>query len=318
MKKQIIIDTDPGCDDAVAIIIALKNYDKINLKLISTVGGNISVENCTNNALFLVEKFAKNTIPVAMGENSNEKAQAKNVHGENGLGKVKTNKLQSKFIENGIDAIYEKIIQSENKTIILSLGPLTNIARLLQKYPDCKDKIDHIFAMAGSINGSGNITSFAEFNVYSNPEAFDYVIKSGVKTIFSPMQTGIDCIIDKNYILDRKINSECEQIIHDIIDGAFEPGRPGEFAIFDAQVILGLLYPELYEFKNCDVEINLNGETRGQTFMKETTQKTNFKIQKPKNCEKIKQKLLEELYKWGKNEKNCNYWKHKHRLRFQV
>lgn len=297
MKKQIIIDTDPGCDDAIAIIIALKNCDKFDLKLVSTVGGNISVENCTKNALFLVEKFANKIVPVAMGENSNEMAQAKNVHGENGLGKVKIEKLQAKYIVNGIDAIYEKIIQSENKTVLLTLGPLTNIAHLLQKYPDCKDKIDYIFSMAGSTNGSGNITPFAEFNVYSNPEAFDYVIKSGVKIIFSPMQTGIDCIVDKSQILNRKINSEGEQIIHNIIDGAFEPGRPGEFAIFDAQVVLGLLYPELYEFKNCDVEINLNGETRGQTFMKETTKETNFKIQKPKDCEKIKQKLLEELYK---------------------
>lgn len=316
MKKQIIIDTDPGCDDAVAIIIALKNCDKFDLKLISTVGGNISVENCTKNALFLVEKFAQKTIPVAMGENSNEKTQAKNVHGEKGLGKVRIGKLQTKHIENGIDILYEKIIQSESKTVLLTLGPLTNIAHLFQKHPDCKGKIDYIFAMAGSTNGSGNITPFAEFNVYSNPKAFDYVIKSGVKMIFSPMQTGVDCIIDKSQILNRKTNSESEKIIHDIIDGAFEPGRPDEFAIFDAQVVLGLLYPELYEFKNCDVEINLNVETRGQTFMRETTKETNFKIQKPKDCEKIKQKLLEELYKWGKNEKNCNYWKHKHRLRF--
>lgn len=297
MKKSIIIDTDPGCDDAIAIIIALKNYKKFDIKLISAVGGNIPVKTCTKNALFLVEHFAKKPIPVAMGETSNDSILAQNVHGENGLGNVKIDGLRTESLADGVEAIYTSIMQNKYKTTILTLGPLTNIALLLKTHPDCIKKIDYLFSMAGSMDGSGNSSPYAEFNVYSNPEAFDYVVKSGVKIIFSPVQTGFNCILNKDLILNRKANSINEQIICDIISGAFEPGYPGKFAIFDAQIILGLLFPKLYKFKNCDIQISLHGETRGQTFMNPTTKKSNHKIQIAKNCKKITQKLLEELYK---------------------
>lgn len=298
MRKRIIIDTDPGCDDAIAIIIALNNLDKIDIRLISSVGGNVATETCAKNACFIVDKFSNQPIQVGVGEESRFDVDAKNVHGESGLGNVKFSSTLTTYKQNAVEEIYKELMSSDEKTIILGLGACTNIAKLLKLHPDCKSKIDYISLMAASMNGKGNITPFAEFNVYANPEAFDYVLKSGVDLVFSPMELGIECSINKSLILNRKVTNEKERVIYDIINGAFEPGKPDEFYIFDAQVTMGLFFPEFYEFKNCNVKVDLSEEKLGQTFFEFTENETNMKVQIAKDVESIKTTLLRELYRW--------------------
>lgn len=297
MRKRVIIDTDPGCDDAVAIIIALNNSDKVDIRLISSVGGNVAAETCANNACFIVDNFSDKQIPVFIGEESRFGVEAKNVHGESGLGNVKYSSTLTIPKQNSIEEMYKEIISSDEKIIILGLGACTNTAKLLKLHPDCKDKIEYISLMAASMNGMGNITPYAEFNVYANPEAFDYVLKSGVNLVFSPMELGIKCSVKKSSILNREITSKKEQVLHDIIDGAFEPGNPDEFYIFDAQVTMGLLFPEFYEFKNCNVTVDLSEEKLGQTFFELTENETNMKVQIAKDVESIKNMLVKELYR---------------------
>lgn len=297
MKKPIIIDTDPGCDDAIAIIIALNNLDKLDIKLISTVGGNVDVKTCSRNACFLVDKFSTISIPVATGENSKLDVNAKNVHGENGLGNVR---IQSTLIQprdNAVEEMYKALMSSKQKVVILALGACTNLEKLIKIHPECVDKIDYVFIMAASMNGDGNIRPYAEFNVFANPEAFGFVLNSGLPLVFAPLELGVDCAIEKSAMLNRKVTSEKEQIIYDIIDGAYEPTMPDKFHIYDAQVILGLLHPELYEFKNCEVDLNLSEEKLGQTFFKLSNKCTGIKVQVAKDLELAKSALLNEIYR---------------------
>lgn len=295
--SKLILDTDPGLDDTVAILIALKNCQKLGLKLISVTGGNVSIENCTKNALFLVENFSPKDIDVAKGFAISTTVEASNVHGKTGLGNFKIEKLNKKCIEkNSVEAMHEILQNSEEKVIIACIGPLTNIQMLLQKYPDVKDKIDYIFTMIGSTNGKGNITPFAEFNLYYNVSAFDYVMKSGVNIVISPMQLGEEASMAKSYFTDRRKETFRDKFLADAMSGAFEPNHPNEFFIFDAQVVIGLLYPELYEFRNCEIGLITEGEKVGQMYITEVNKNSKYKVQIMKNVEKIKEKILEELY----------------------
>lgn len=298
MKKQIIIDTDPGCDDAIAIILTLNNLNTLDLKMVSVTGGNTPIEQCAVNASFIVDNFTNKNIPVFKGEEFNPEIEAKNVHGAGGLGNVKVDASKFEVAGNSIEEMYKVIMGSSQKTIIAELGPCTNLAKLLETHPDCKKNIDYVFLMAGSMNGRGNIKPYAEFNVYSNPWAFDKVISSGVKVVLCPMELGENCSVKKKLILNRNITNKKEQIIHDIIDGAMEENNPEEFYIFDAQVVMGLLFPELYEFKPCKISLSLNKENLGQTFVEPTNENANAKVQIAKNSDEIQDKLLFELYRW--------------------
>lgn len=296
MRTPIIIDTDPGIDDAVAILLALEATEKLDIKLITTTTGNIPVKLCTNNALYICQNFAKYDIDIAEGDELADNINASDVHGALGLGNVIAENIsKTKLNENAVESIYNTLMKSEQKMVIVALGPLTNISKLLKLHPDCKDKIDYIFIMGGSINGEGNITPYAEFNVYKNPEAFFDIINNDVKLVFSPIHLGHESAMKLEMLLAHKVETKKEQFLHDLFAGANEPFRNGWFCIHDAQVSMGLLHPELYSFESCDATICLEGKKRGQVFMN-MNPNGKFKVQMAKDVEEIKRILYKEMF----------------------
>lgn len=182
MKKPVLIDCDPGIDDAVALFIAFK-ADNLDIRAITSVSGNVGIDKTTNNALKLIE-YAGADVKVARGASrpiNREPFTAEFVHGKTGLGNMIIPEAKgSLFHKNAYDTIYEEAVKCDGKLHIIALGPLTNIALTLMKYPDIKTKISHITLMGGSA-GLGNDTPAAEFNIYADPEAAKIVFESGIE-----------------------------------------------------------------------------------------------------------------------------------------
>ena len=303
MKKiPVIIDADPGIDDALALLLAFSNPKKIDVKLVTSAIGNKSVSSCTRNILFLVERFAPYKIDVARGEGQTFddvefKDDATYVHGRYGLGNFKAPEPTQEPIEGEVeDVMYNKLMESEEKLAILALGPTINIARLLEKHPDCKEKISFIFVMGSSMDGVGNVTRYAEFNVYQDPRAFQMVLDSGVPTIISPLHLGRETAIKDEVYFKHKRKTFKEHFIYELIKGSYEPTQPGAFGLHDPQVVYGILRPKLYEFKKCDITVSQNLETYGQTFITLNPNGKHY-VQLAKNNKRISKKMFKDFYK---------------------
>ena len=180
--RKLIIDTDPGIDDAAAIAIVLSE-PSLDVKLIACVSGNVGIEHTTNNALKLLT-FLNKDIPVAKGAAApllRDNRFATNAHGKSGMGGFEFPEPKKELLleENAVMSEYRTLMASEEKMTILTLGPLTNIALLISTFPEVKEKIEEIIMMGGSTE-RGNIGIYGEFNVTIDPEAAKMVFRSGI------------------------------------------------------------------------------------------------------------------------------------------
>ena len=179
-KRKLIIDTDGGIDDALAIMLANAS-GVFDIKGITTVFGNVSLQQAARNVLYLTELYdidcdvaigAQQSILVTMPD-------AKKVHGENGLGNFRYTQPQKSIYDRWAwEYIYETALEEKGELEILSLGPLTNIAIAVLKYPMLKDLVKKIVVMAGAAT-VGNVSPYAEFNVYQDAHAAAVVLNAG-------------------------------------------------------------------------------------------------------------------------------------------
>lgn len=299
MKKiPIILDADPGIDDALALLLLYRFRDRFDLKLFASTAGNNPIEVVTNNLKFFANKFFKN-VPVAQGNPSPivrlHPNNADDVHGECGLGEFVAPKQNLENIEDSMLAMARVLEESEEKVTIIALGALTNIARLIINYPQLREKIECIYTMIGSIQGIGNIEPYAEFNAYFDPEALDLVVKSGVRLIVNPIELGLESKIKKSVFEDHESQNENHEMIKAIVRGIYESKNPDSFCLFDPNTVVALIKPEFYEFVSCDIEIYTNSEVRGKCVM---TPNPNGKhvYQVLKDKEKVNEFIVNELF----------------------
>ena len=172
IREKIIIDTDPGIDDAVAIAVALF-ADELDVQLITTVAGNVDLEKTTTNVMKLLEFFDKN-ISVAKGASKpliSETVSCPDIHGDSGMDGFEFKQISMKPLkEHAVLAMRKTLEDSDEPVTLVPIGPLTNIALLLSMFPEINAKIKRIVLMGGSI-GLGNCSQAAEFNIYADPEA---------------------------------------------------------------------------------------------------------------------------------------------------
>ena len=183
MKKiPTIFDTDPGIDDAFALSF-LNKSEIFDVKMLSSVAGNVKLKHTTRNLRGLV--FAMDwQVPIFKGLDKpilGKQILAEGFHGENGLlgYEFKDDELAKLENQSAIKAMAE-VLEENDKTLIIAVGPLTNIASLILARPDLKEKIKEITIMGGAI-GMGNVTASAEFNIFADPEAAAIVFDSGIK-----------------------------------------------------------------------------------------------------------------------------------------
>lgn len=191
IERAIIIDTDPGQDDAVAILAALASPDELDVLAITTVAGNVPIDKVTTNALALVELSGRTDVPVYQGAVRpmvNRLVTAEHVHGPTGLDGAD---LPPPTLEaapgHAVDRIVELVMERPEPTIICTLGPLTNVALALVKEPRVAGKIDQLVLMGGSFFEGGNTTPAAEFNIFVDPHAAHVVFTSGVPLVMMPL-----------------------------------------------------------------------------------------------------------------------------------
>ena len=180
MKNKYFIDTDTASDDAVALLMALEWHD-VEFLGISIVSGNMSVEQGSINARYTVE-LCKKEVPVYVGADAplvKKREHADWFHGPDGMGNMNypAPKLQETN-EDFIEVLNNHINQHPNEITLVTLGPLTNVANFIKKYPDSFLKLKNIVIMGGASNTVGNVTPAAEYNIWCDPEAADIVFKS--------------------------------------------------------------------------------------------------------------------------------------------
>jgi len=181
--RKIIIDTDTGSDDAVALLMALKSPE-VDVVAITTVAGNVPLDLATQNALMTIEVADAQAPPVYMGEAKPLKRElitARNVHGEDGMGDqgliYPTRKPET---GHAVDAILDIVAQNPGEIEIVTIGPATNIARAVMKDAETMRKVKRIFSMGTSGFGPGNTTPVAEFNVYVDAESYEVMLGAGI------------------------------------------------------------------------------------------------------------------------------------------
>jgi purine nucleosidase len=286
VTEAIIIDTDPGQDDAVAILLALASPAQLDLRAITTVAGNVPVAQTTLNALRICDLARRPEVPVYAGAARPiiyELETAEFVCGPDGLAGADLPPTQRSPAEgDAIRFIVEMLRAAPERGITLCpLGPLTNIALALRLAPDIAPKISRIVLMGGAL-ALGNITPAAEYNFYADPHAAAIVFGSGIPIAMMGLHLTHQAICD-NQRIGRlgALGTASSRAIH----GMLTRPRPGGLGtsghpMHDPCVIAYLLWPELFAGRDCFVEIEIgDGPLRGRS-----TIDWNGRLKKPANA----------------------------------
>lgn len=276
MPRKIIIDTDPGQDDAVAILLALASPEDFDVIGVVAVAGNVGLHHNATNARKIVELAGRSDVPVYAGcarPMRRTLVTAEHVHGDTGLNgpELPAPKIELQP-QHGVDYIIDTLMNAEPKTITLcTLGPLTNIGMALVKEPKIAERVAEIVMMGGAYFEVGNITPAAEFNIYVDPEAADIVFKSGIKITVLPLDVTHQIQSTPARLNAIKaLGNRSGQAVYDMLSFSegFDLKKYGwEGApLHDPTVIAYLIDPSLFEGRVCNVSIETSSElTVGMT-----------------------------------------------------
>lgn len=262
--RKIIIDTDPGIDDAVAIALAIKS-NKLDIQLITTTAGNVDVNKTTTNTLKLVEFFNVN-IPIAKGCAApllKKLENAADIHGESGMDGYNFPEPKRKILPiHAVEALRQTIINSKEKITIVPIAALTNIALLFSMYPEVKENIEEIVMMGGSLT-SGNTNTVAEFNIYVDPHAAAIVFQSGVKINMVGLDVTRQAILHHENSLKIKNTGKIGEMFYSMFQHYRGGSLKNGLRIHDACAIAYLLKPEMFETQERYIEVVTDGIAAG-------------------------------------------------------
>ncbi|WEV65683.1 ribonucleoside hydrolase RihC [Bifidobacterium sp. ESL0764] len=268
--KPIIIDTDPGIDDALAISIALF-APEVDIKLITTVAGNVKLDYTTTNALRILTYLNKR-IPVARGASEpllRAFRDASDVHGKSGMEGFEFPEPDTSLLceRNAVDEMRHVLLASDEPITLVPIGPLTNIALLLKTYPEVKSHIAGIVMMGGSID-RGNQDVMSEFNINVDPTAAKIVFRSGVPITMVGLNIGLKAKLlaqDSAQLPTMgKVGKMAYGLFKHYRSGTMETGQP----MFDPTAMACLLDPDLFTLVDTFVDVETCGElTTGCTVV---------------------------------------------------
>jgi len=275
--RKIIIDTDPGQDDAVAILLALGSPE-VDVLGITCVAGNVPLALTQRNARIVCELAARTDIPVFAGASRpmvEPLVTAEHVHGKTGLnGPTLWNPTMPLRKEHAVDFIVKTLRTNRDGAVTLcALGPLTNIALALIKAPDIAEHIHEIVLMGGGSFEGGNITPAAEFNIYVDPHAAKVVFQSGIPLVVMPLDLTHKTLTTRERVACfEKMGSRVGTFTAQML-GFFERFDMEKYGsegapLHDPNVIAYLLKPEIYGGRNVNIEIETASNlTRGMTVV---------------------------------------------------
>lgn len=269
-RTPVIIDTDPGIDDAVALAIALF-AEELDVRLITTVAGNVSLAHTTDNALKLVTFFGKR-VPVAAGAAEplvRELVDASDVHGASGLEGWEFDEPDQTLLleKNAVDAMRDVLLASQEPVTLIALAPLTNVALVLKVYPEVKDHIERIVLMGGTAS-RGNKGVLSEFNIATDPEAAAIVFAAGVPITMAGLDVGWAAMLQPEDSEQIRNGSAAGEMFYALFDHYRGGSLRSGLKMYDVHAIAALLCPDMYELVDAYVGIELAGSmTAGCTLV---------------------------------------------------
>ncbi|MDZ7904756.1 MAG: nucleoside hydrolase [Cypionkella sp.] len=274
--RKIIIDTDPGQDDAFAILLALASPEEIEVLGITAVAGNVPLPLTQRNARIVCELASRRDIRVYAGCDAplqRKLVTAEHVHGVTGLdGPPMVEPTMPLADGHAVDFIIDTLRRAPEKTITLCpLGPLTNIAQAFLQAPDIIPRVQEIVLMGGAYFEVGNITPAAEFNIYVDPEAAQIVLKSGVPVVMMPLDVTHKVIATRARVeAIRALNTNVGRVAAEWADffERFDVAKYGSDGgpLHDPTVIAYLIAPHLFTGRHINVEIETQSDlTLGMT-----------------------------------------------------
>lgn len=272
--RRVIIDTDPGVDDALAIFLALHSPE-LKVEAITPVAGNVPLELTLPNALKLLEICGRSDIPVAAGASRPLERQlvtAANVHGNNGLGGVEFPAPRIKPVRESAPQLIRRMVrQSPGQISIVAIGPLTNVALALRDEPQLASQIRGITVMGGSLSG-GNITPAAEFNSYVDPEAAKIVYQSGAHITMIGLDVTRKVVLSEAQVgrLEASRNPAgraAGRIMRATLEQTRRTGgNGGKLLVHDALALGSFIDPSFVQLHDLQIEVETKGElTAGET-----------------------------------------------------
>ena len=301
----VVIDCDPGHDDAIALMLAAASPE-IDLIGVTTVAGNTTVEKTTRNALAVLELIGRTDVPVAVGSDvplERNLVTAEYVHGSTGLdGPELLDPVMQPHELGAVSFLARTLEDSDRGITLIPVGPLTNIARLISAHPDLVERIERIVLMGGAMN-LGNITPAAEFNIYVDPEAADLVFRSGLDFTMIGLDVTHQARLTTDHADQLRPGGVAGAFVADLLD-YFVPNyqRRMGFAgapIHDALAVAHVIWPDLVETGNFAVEVDTSaGPSAGRTlvdFFHVTGREPNAKVGLSVNSERFARGLLERI-----------------------
>lgn len=273
MAVPLLIDTDMGVDDAVAIALALST-PLLDLRSVVSVGGNVSLEQATDNVGRLLNGFRVATLPsLGRGLDQADAAleRAHHVFGVDGLGGVVLDQppAAARRIEPFLSVYDKTTTDHPQQLVIIAIGPLTNLAVLLKEHPDVLARAARIIIMGGAVWCPGNVTPHAEFNFYRDPAAAQEVLSSGLPITVVPLDVTRQVAMDVSHTahLARSGARPAELLARMIqypLENHVEAGA-GKFLVHDALTVGLLLWPELFMQARMGLDVVISGEQAGKS-----------------------------------------------------
>jgi purine nucleosidase len=276
VTRPIIIDTDPGQDDAVALLLALASPDVLEVLGITTVAGNVPLDLTTRNALMMTELAGRRNVPVYAGCDrpiARPLVTAEYVHGKTGIDGADTPEPTTAPAEgHAVDFIIETARTTAELTVC-TLGPLTNLGTALQRAPEIGEAIEQVVLMGGGFFEGGNTTPAAEFNIYVDPQAADIVFRSGIPLVMMPLDVThqaltSDARVEAFKALGNAAGAATAGMLEFFERYDMERYGTGGAPLHDPTVVAYLLEPTMFGGKRCSVEIETVSElTMGMTVV---------------------------------------------------
>ena len=285
MPTPLLIDCDPGHDDAIALLLALASPE-VELLGVTTVHGNQTLDKTTANALRVLELADRTDVPVAAGEDrplERELVVAAHVHGESGLdGPVLPEATTRPVDQHAVDFLAERIVPG---TVLVPTGPLTNVALLLERHPEAAANLEEIVLMGGAI-AEGNMTPAAEFNIWADPEAAQRVFHSGLSVTMVGLDVTHRALLTSDHAEALRATGRIGAFVADLVE-FFKRYHQETYGwdgapIHDAVAVAEVIRPGLVTTRLRNVEIETVSELcRGRTVVdlwNRTDRKPNVRV----------------------------------------
>ena len=270
--EPVIIDCDPGQDDAVALLLAVASPE-VDLLAVTAVAGNVPLAHTAANARRVLELAGAHEVPVYAGCDRplvREPVTAEYVHGETGLDGAGLRPPATDLAEgHAVDRLIA-LVRDRDDVTLCPIGPLTNIATALQRAPDIASRVRRIVLMGGAM-GQGNVTPSAEFNIYADPHAADIVFRSGIPIVMHGLDVTHQALATRERLdAIASLDSDVSRAVVGMLEfyGSRPLARGAGMPLHDPCAVAYLVAPELFEGRDCHVVVEAEGRhTLGRTVV---------------------------------------------------